>query len=386
MGIVVMCFRKLLLACALSLPCFAAAQIIVPPVPELSAKSYVLMDYYSGEILVEHNANESLPPASLVKLMTSYVAEQELQSGRLAEDDTTLVSVNAWRTGGSRMFIQEGTEVSMIDLLRGIIVQSGNDAAVAIAEHIAGTEEAFAEVMNLTAIKLGLTNTKFKTATGLPAVDQYSTAMDMALLAAAIIRDNAKYYSLYSEREYEYGGISQANRNKLLWRNPDVDGLKTGYTVNAGYNLVASATLEDMRLIAVVFGTNSAELRAQETQTLLSYGFRYFKTHTFFTDEEVLATSQVWGGEADELTLGVANTAIETVWRGEETLFETKINVDPVIKAPIAIGDQLGTITVLKDGEAVMTVPLIAKEDIAKGGFFKRTWHAIKLFFWNIFN
>lgn len=379
-------FKTLLLACALSLPSFAVAEIVVPSVPELSAKSYVLMDYHSGEVLVEHNANQALPPASLVKLMTSYVAEQELQSGRLAEDDTTLVSVNAWRTGGSRMFIQEGTEVSIIDLLRGIIIQSGNDAAVALAEHIAGTEDAFAEVMNLTALKLGLNNTQFKTATGLPAVDQYSTAMDMALLAAAIIRDNSQYYPLYSEREYEYGGISQANRNKLLWRNPDVDGLKTGYTVNAGYNLVASAKLEDMRLIAVVFGTDSSELRAQETQTLLSYGFRYFKTHTFFTNNDVLATSQVWGGAVDELALGVANTTIETVLRGEETLFETQINIEPVIKAPIAIGDQLGTVTVLKNGQEVMSLPLVAKEEIAKGGFFKRTWHAIKLFFWNIVN
>ncbi len=364
----------------------SVASIIIPSPPDITAKAYVLMDYNTGEVLVSHNAEERLPPASLAKLMTSYVAEQELQRGVISEQETTVVSVKAWRTGGSRMFIQEGTEVSMIDLLRGIIIQSGNDAAVAMAEHLAGSEEAFADVMNQTAAQLGLINTQFKTATGLPAEGQYSSALDMANLAAAIIRDNPEYYPIYAEREFEYAGIKQNNRNRLLWQDPDVDGLKTGYTVNAGYNLVASAKNEDMRLIAVVFGTDSPALRAQETQTLLSYGFRYFKTHTIQAERDVLAEARVWGGTQESVALGVADSIVQTIYRGTEASFSTQITIDPVIKAPVLTGDQLGTLTVLKDGEELLVQPIVAKADVPAGGFFKRTWDAIKLFFWNIFN
>uniref|UniRef100_UPI003899C71B D-alanyl-D-alanine carboxypeptidase family protein n=1 Tax=Salinibius halmophilus TaxID=1853216 RepID=UPI003899C71B len=378
--------KKLLISATVGLSVVASADVIIPAPPELAAKSYVLIDYDSGDILVEYNANEQLPPASLTKLMTSYIAEQELIKGNISEDETTRVSVKAWQTGGSRMFIQEGTDVSMIDLLRGIIIQSGNDASVAMAEHIAGSEDAFVGIMNQTAAKLGLENTQFRNSTGLHDDEHYSSALDMALLSAAVIRDNAEYYPLYAEREFEFNGINQPNRNRLLWRNPDVDGLKTGHTSEAGYSLVASAKVDGMRLIASVFGTRSDEARAQETQTLLSYGFRYFKTHTIFTADEVIETARVWGGELDELQLGVAEDVVKTIHRGAEDSLEAKLVINPVIKAPIAIGDELGTLTVYKDGEELLSRPVIAKQEVAKGGFFKRTWDAIKLFFWNIFN
>lgn len=378
--------KQLLIGATIGLSVFASAEVIIPAAPELAAKSYVLIDYDSGDVLVEFNAREELPPASLTKLMTSYVAEQELLKGNLSEEETTRVSVKAWKTGGSRMFIREGTDVSMIDLLRGIIIQSGNDASVAMAEHIAGSEDAFAGVMNQTAARLGLENSNFKNATGLHHDDHYSSALDMALLSAAVIRDNAEYYPIYAEREFEYNGINQLNRNKLLWRNPDVDGLKTGHTSEAGYSLVASAEVDGMRLIASVFGTRSEEARAQETQTLLSYGFRYFKTHTIFTEDEEVANARIWGGSADQISLGVAEDVVKTIHRGAEDSIEARLRIDPVIKAPVAIGDQLGTITVLKEGEELLSLPLVAKEEIAKGGFFKRTWDSVKLFFWNIFN
>lgn len=378
--------KQLLIGATIGLSVFASAEVIIPAAPELAAKSYVLIDYDSGDVLVEFNAREELPPASLTKLMTSYVAEQELLKGNLSEEETTRVSVKAWKTGGSRMFIREGTDVSMIDLLRGIIIQSGNDASVAMAEHIAGSEDAFAGVMNQTAARLGLENSNFKNATGLHHDDHYSSALDMALLSAAVIRDNAEYYPIYAEREFEYNGINQLNRNKLLWRNPDVDGLKTGHTSEAGYSLVASAEVDGMRLIASVFGTRSEEARAQETQTLLSYGFRYFKTHTIFTEDEEVANARIWGGSADQISLGVAEDVVKTIHRGAEDSIEARMRIDPVIKAPVAIGDQLGTITVLKEGEELLSLPLVAKEEIAKGGFFKRTWDSVKLFFWNIFN
>lgn len=378
--------KQLIIGATLSFSVVAGAEVIIPAPPELAAKSYVLIDYDSGDILVEHNANEPLPPASLTKLMTSYIAEQELIKGNILEQDTTRVSVKAWQTGGSRMFIREGTDVSMIDLLRGIIIQSGNDASVAIAEHIAGSEEAFVGIMNQTAARLGLNNTQFRNSTGLHDDEHYSSALDMALLSAAVIRDNAVYYPLYAEREFEYNGINQPNRNRLLWRNPDVDGLKTGHTSEAGYSLVASAEVDGMRLIASVFGTRSDEARAQETQTLLSYGFRYFKTHTIFTADEVIETARVWGGDANEINLGVADDVIKTIHRGAEDSLEAKLVINPVIKAPIAIGDELGTLTVFKNGEELLTEPVVAKQEVARGGFFKRTWDAIKLFFWNIFN
>lgn len=378
--------KQLLISAAVGFSALASAEGIIPAPPELAARAYVLMDYDSGDVLVQHNADERLPPASLTKLMTSYIAEQELMNGNIAETDTTRVSVKAWETGGSRMFIREGTDVSIIDLLRGVIIQSGNDASVAIAEHIAGSEDAFAGVMNQTAIQLGMNNSQFKNATGLPAEGHYSSAMDMAILSAAIIRDNSDYYPLYAEREFTYNDIRQPNRNRLLWRNPDVDGLKTGHTSEAGYNLVASAEVDGMRLIAAVFGTRSDEARAQETQTLLSYGFRYFKTHTIFTEEQVIRTARVWGGEQDHISLGVAEDVIKTIHRGSEDSVEASLSINPVIKAPIAIGDQLGTITVLKDNEPMLTLPLVAKEEIAQGSLLTRAWDAIKLFFWNLFN
>ncbi len=262
-------------------PTVWAAQI-VPSAPQLAAKSYMLMDAASGEVLVEHNGDERLPPASLTKLMTAYIATLEIQKGQISDNDMVTVSEKAWRTGGSRMFIQVNTQVSVDDLLHGIIIQSGNDASVAMAEHIAGSEEAFADLMNSTAQRLGMTNSHFVNATGLPDPDHYSSANDMAKLARAIIYEDPAHYAIYAQKEFFWNNIKQPNRNLLLWRDKTVDGLKTGHTEEAGFCLVASAVRDNMRLISAVFGTDSEQARAAETQKLLTYGFRFFETRTFY--------------------------------------------------------------------------------------------------------
>src|SRR5690554_4685883 len=272
----------------------AAATPGIPAMPALAAKSYVLMDAATGQVLVEHNAHEALPPASLTKLMTAYIATKEIQNEQITEQDMVTVSEKAWRTGGSRMFIDVGKQVSVDDLLHGIIIQSGNDASVAIAEHIAGSEEAFSSMMNAAAVRLQLDNTHFRNATGLPAEGHYSTAYDMAKLARAIIFEDPEHYEIYAQKEFLWNGIKQPNRNLLLWRDKTVDGLKTGHTDEAGYCLVASAVRDDMRLISVVFGTTSEAARAAETQKLLTYGFRFFETKTFYKKGVELADSKVW--------------------------------------------------------------------------------------------
>src|SRR5690554_2558475 len=259
-------------------PTAATAPTVIPAMPELAAKSYVLMDAASGNILVEHNGDERLPPASLTKLMTAYIATVEMKRGQIAEQDLVTVSEKAWRTGGSRMFIDVGKQVSVDDLLHGIIIQSGNDASVALAEHIAGSEEAFSSMMNQAAARLQLNNSHFKNSTGLPAEDHYSSAHDMARLARAIIYEDPEHYAIYAQKEFLWNGIKQPNRNLLLWRDKSVDGLKTGHTDEAGYCLVASAVRDDMRLISVVFGAASEASRAAETQKLLTYGFRFFRS------------------------------------------------------------------------------------------------------------
>ena len=274
-----------------------AQQVLIPSPPQINGTSYILMDPASGRVIMESNSHERLPPASLTKMMTAYIVERELDEGRLSMDEMVPVSVKAWKTGGSRMFIQEGSQVSVEDLLKGVVIQSGNDASVALAEHVAGSEGAFADVMNQQAQLLGMKDTRFETATGLPHDNQYSTAYDLALLASAIIIDYPENYDLYAEKHFTYNNIRQPNRNSLLWRDPSVDGLKTGHTEEAGYCLVASAKREDTRLIAVVMGTNSSEARAQEVQKMLNYGFRYYETAHLFDSGESLLESRILKGE-----------------------------------------------------------------------------------------
>ncbi|GBC58438.1 D-alanyl-D-alanine carboxypeptidase family protein [Stutzerimonas stutzeri] len=366
-------------------PTVWAAQIL-PSAPQLAAKSYMLMDAASGEVLVEHNGDERLPPASLTKLMTAYIATLEIQKGQISDNDMVTVSEKAWRTGGSRMFIQVNTQVSVDDLLHGIIIQSGNDASVAMAEHIAGSEEAFADMMNSTAQRLGMSNTHFVNATGLPHPEHYSSANDMAKLARAIIYEDPAHYAIYAQKEFFWNNIKQPNRNLLLWRDKTVDGLKTGHTEEAGYCLVASAVRDNMRLISVVFGTDSEQARAAETQKLLTYGFRFFETRTFYQKGTELAEAQVWKGQQSKLKAGLAQDLTMTLPRGQVEKLQAVMSFNGTLTAPIQKGDVIGKVEVKLDDKVVRSTDLVALETVEEGGLFRRFWDSIRLFFYSLFN
>ncbi|MCE8037253.1 D-alanyl-D-alanine carboxypeptidase family protein [Halomonas sp. MCCC 1A11062] len=359
-------------------------QTMIPAPPQIAAKSWILMDADSGRVLVEHNADERLPPASLTKLMTAYLVERELDRGNINLDDTVRVSENAWRTGGSKMFIEVNTEVSIRDLLYGIIISSGNDASVAVAEHLAGGEAPFADLMNQHATRLGLHNTSFANATGLPHPEQYSSARDMALLSQYIINDYPEHYAVYAEKYFTYNDIRQPNRNRLLWRDPTVDGLKTGWTTEAGYGLVASAKRDGMRLISVVMGTSSEESRAQETQKLLSYGFRYYETLKLYDQGAVLNSPRIWGGEKNELRVGVDRDVAMTLPRARNEELHARLDIRQDLNAPISLGDRVGTLEVRLGDEVVGEHPLVALETIEEGGLFKRLFDQVRRFFSNL--
>lgn len=366
-------------------PTPAPVPTLIPAPPEVSASSYVLMDAKSGKIIMEKNSNERLPPASLTKMMTAYIVEHEIAKGNIKLFDEVPVSVNAWQTGGSKMFIQEGSKVLVEDLLKGVIIQSGNDASIALAEFISGSESAFADVMNQHAALLGMKNSHFMNATGLPDPQHHASALDLALLAQAIIRDYPQQYPLYAEKHFTYNNIRQPNRNRLLWRDKSVDGLKTGHTEEAGFCLVASAERDGMRLISTVMGTSSEEARAQETQKLLNYGFRYYQTKSLYEKAKSLAETQVWGGAADMLQLGVSKDVVVTIPRGDQTEFKAELKIDPVIEAPVEAGKELGRLQVMMGDKLIVDEPLVALEAVEEGSFFKRLWHAIKLFFIGLF-
>ena len=356
-------------------------QTMIPAPPQIAAKSWFLMDANSGRVLVEHNADERLPPASLTKLMTAYLVERELDRGNISMDDMVRVSENAWRTGGSKMFIEVDTEVSIRDLLYGIIIASGNDSSVAVAEHLAGGEAPFADLMNQHATRLGLHNTNFTNATGLPHPEQYSSARDMALLSQYIINDYPEHYAVYAEKYFTYSDIRQPNRNRLLWRDPTVDGLKTGWTTEAGYGLVASAKRDDMRLISVVMGTSSEESRAQETQKLLSYGFRYYETMNLYEQGAVLNTPRIWGGERNELRVGVDENVFMTVPRARNQELGARLDIRQDLTAPISQGDRVGTLEVRLGDDIVGEQALVALESIDEGNIFKRLFDQVRRFF-----
>ena len=361
-----------------------APQAMIPAAPQIAAKSWILMDADSGRVLVEHNADERLPPASLTKLMTAYLVERELDRGNINLDDAVLVSENAWRTGGSKMFIEVNTEVSIQNLLYGIIIASGNDASVAVAEHLAGGEAPFADLMNQHAARLGLHNTNFANATGLPHPEQYSSARDMALLSRYIINDYPEHYAVYAEKNFTYNDINQPNRNRLLWRDSSVDGLKTGWTTEAGYGLVASAKRDDMRLISVVMGTSSEEARAQETQKLLSYGFRYYETLKLYDQGAVLNTPRIWGGASNELRVGVDRDVVMTLPRARNQELTARLDIGQDLSAPIALGDRVGTVEVRMGDEVVGEQALVALESVEEGGLFKRLFDQVRRFFSNL--
>ena len=334
-----------------------SAEPIIPPPPKIDATSFLLIDATSNKVIVEQNANEQNPPASLTKIMTSYLAEQEIEAGRINLEDEVLVSVNAWRTGGSKMFIREGTKVSVSDLLHGIIIQSGNDASVALAEHIAGSEEAFADMMNQQAVVLGMTNTNFMNATGLPADQHLTSAWDLALLTRDLIERFPQHYALYSQRSFEYNNIDQPNRNKLLWRDRTVDGVKTGFTDSAGYCLVASAVRDGMRLISVVMGTDSDQARMRESQKLLSYGFRYYETQSLYDSEVTLKDQPIYYGEGETVSLGVADQVVVTFPRGYYKSIEAEMVVPKIVEAPLRKGDEVGEIKLRLHDEVIYEAP-----------------------------
>ena len=380
--------KRLLLPAALLIaaPVALAAEQIVPSPPQLAAKAYVLMDAASGQVLVENAGDERLPPASLTKLMTAYIATLEIRKGQIGENDPVTISEHAWRTGGSRMFVQVNTQVSLSDLLHGIIIQSGNDASVAVAEHIAGSEDAFADMMNTTAEKLGMVGSHFMNATGLPNPEHYSTAHDMARLARAIIYEDPAHYAIYSQKEFFWNNIKQPNHNLLLWRDKTVDGLKTGHTEEAGFCLVASAVRDNQRLIAVVFGTNSEQARAAETQKLLTYGFRFFETKTFYQKGAELAKAQVWKGASREVKAGLASDLTMTLPKGQLQKLQAAMTLSPQLVAPIKQGDVIGKVEVKLDDKVVHSADLVALEAVEEGGFFRRVWDSIRLFFYGLFN
>lgn len=360
--------------------------VMVPQAPQLAATGYILVDGTTGSIIAESNADQQLPPASLTKMMSSYLVTEEIEKGRIAHESPVTISVKAWKMGGSRMFVKEGTQVPVIDLLRGVIIQSGNDATVALAEFVSGSEDAFVDSMNQKAAQLGMSKTHFENSTGWPADGHLTTAKDLAILARAIINNHPTHYPLYAEKHFFYNNIRQPNRNLLLFRDDAVDGLKTGHTDEAGYCLVASAKREGTRLIAVVMGTKSEKARAEETQKLLGYGFRYFQTTSLYHAGQELSKQQVWAGKTTEVTLGLANAITLTLPKGREQLLQAKMHVNEIIKAPVHVGQELGNLTVELDGQLIVNTPIVALNDVEEAGFFARLLDNLKLFFRNLFS
>ncbi|EJS2608960.1 serine hydrolase [Vibrio alginolyticus] len=366
-----------------------ASPIVVPDAPQIAAKGYVLMDYHSGKVLAEKEMNTKLSPASLTKMMTSYVIGQELARGNISEDDDVTISKNAWAKNfpdSSKMFIEVGTTVKVRDLNRGIIVQSGNDACVAMAEHIAGSEDAFVDLMNAWANTLGMTNSHFANVHGLDNAELYSTPYDMALLGKALIRDVPNEYRVYSEKKFTYNGITQYNRNGLLWdKSMNVDGIKTGHTSNAGYSLVSSATEGQMRLVAVVMGTKDANARKSESKKLLSYGFRFFETVAPHKAGETFVEEKVWMGNKDTVALGLDQDTYVTLPRGEAKNLKASFVLEKELEAPINKGDVVGKLYYQIDGEDVAEYPLMALETVEQGSLFSRMWDYIVLLFKSFF-
>jgi D-alanyl-D-alanine carboxypeptidase (penicillin-binding protein 5/6) len=363
----------------------ADAQLPIPAAPDLGATSFVLQDFHSGEIIASKEPDLRVEPASITKLMTSYVVFRELGSGNLALDDQVRISEKAWRTGGSKMFVEVDTEVSVEDLLKGVIIQSGNDASVALAEHVAGTEAVFAQLMNAEAQRLGMTGTNYRNATGLPDPDHYTTAADVAKLSRALIAEFPEYYSWYSQLEFTYNDIRQSNRNLLLRRDDSVDGLKTGHTEAAGYCLATSAVREGMRLISVVMGTASENARAEASQSLLNYGFRFFETFELYSTGEELTRTEVWKGAMDEMALGVAEDVFLTVPRGRQDRLAAELVVPSRPVAPFVAGQEYGALQITLDGERVLEQPLVVMHDLPEAGWWGRTTDGIGLWFGGLF-
>ena len=354
---------------------------IIPAPPEIGAKAFILMDFASGRVLAEHNADERLEPASLTKIMTAYVVFRELVKGSLHLDDMVTISEKAWRTEGSRMFARVGVQIAVENLLKGMIVQSGNDASVALAEYVAGDESVFAQIMNQNAERLGMKNTHFKNSMGLPDPEHYASARDLATLTRAMIAEFPEYYKWHSIKEFEFNKIKQHNRNRLLWRDSTVDGVKTGHTQGAGYCLVTSALRDGMRLIAVVMGTKSDRERANANQALLNYGFRFFETRTLYKANEKIDEARVWKGAESKVPVGTASDFAVTFPRGQYKNLKAGMELATDAAAPIQQGDKLGTVKVSWNNETVAEGDLVALQPVAEGGFFRRLLDRVILMF-----
>ena len=371
--------RRFFAILVLVLGCAAVQAAGAPQPPEVDAKAHFLIDMHSERVLSASGADEPLEPASLTKMMTSYVVFAEMARGEFSLSDQVLVSEKAWRMGGSRMFIEVGTRVPVEALLMGLIVQSGNDAAVALAEFVAGDERTFADLMNRHARQLGMSGSHFMNSSGLPEPEHYSTARDMALVAAALIRDFPEYYAWNAVREYEYGGIKQRNRNALLFRDESVDGLKTGYTRAARYCLVASAMREGMRLIAVVMGAESSRARARIAQSLLNYGFRFYETRRVYASDEKVAGVRVWKGDAEQLALGLDQDLYVTVPRGRYAEIDAKMEIATRLMAPVRAGEQHGVLRLALGEELTVERPLVALDDVAEGNLWQKVRDHVRL-------
>lgn len=354
---------------------------VVPSPPSTAVKAYVLMDYHSGELIASKAPEKQVEPASLTKIMTGYVIINELNNGNINLTDMVTISKKAWKMPGSKMFIEVGKKVSVADLIKGMVIQSGNDASVALAEHVAGSEEVFVELMNKYAQALGMNQTHYVNATGLPHKDHYTTAQDLATLTQALITKFPEEYKWYSEKKFTFNGITQYNRNKLLWQDPSVDGLKTGHTESAGYCLVSSAKRNEMRLISVILGADSAKMRIRESQKLLNYGFRFFETHQLYSAEQRLHDARIWEGQNDMVGLGLADNLFITIPRGQYKNLKIETEIQSEIKAPITKGAELGKLYISLHDQPIVEKPLVALAEIDEGSFFKKLFDQIKLLF-----
>tara|TARA_Y100001936_G_scaffold244451_1_gene284845 strand:- start:6460 stop:7614 length:1155 start_codon:yes stop_codon:yes gene_type:complete len=364
----------------------ALAQSMVPKAPKLNLDSYILLEASTNTVIAEFNSDNQISPASMTKVMTGYVIADQIASGSITLDDKVLISEKAWRTGGSKMFIEAGKRISVRDLLYGIVIQSGNDATVAMAEYVAGSEEGFVDFMNAYASELGLSNTLFQNAVGWTDPNHFSSARDLANITKALINNFPDHYATYKEKEFTFGGIRQLNRNKLLWRDDSVDGVKTGHTESAGYCLISSAKRNDMRLIAVVAGSPSENDRLTASQRLLEYGFRFFATQKLIQKDDEVTSAKVWGGKADNVALGAKDDILLTLPRADFKNLKANYNFSNNIQAPISVGDVIGNIEFISNDQLVLSTPLVALEPVEAKGFFGRIWSRIIFWIMSLFS
>ena len=363
-----------------------SAQSLVPKAPKLNLSSYILIEASTNTVIAEFNSDNQIAPASMTKVMSGYVIADQIANGSISLDDKVLISEKAWKTGGSKMFIEAGKRVSVKDLLSGIIIQSGNDATIAMAEYVAGSEEGFVDFMNAYASEMGLTNSLFQNSTGFSNPNHFTSAKDLAKLTQALINNFPDHYATYKEKEFTFSGIRQLNRNKLLWRDDSVDGVKTGHTDSAGFCLISSAQRNDMRLIAVVAGSESENERLIASQRLLEYGFRFYATQKLVSQEINVTTAKVWGGKANEVALGSTKDIYLTLPRSEFKNIKANYQFNNNLQAPIEIGQMIGSIEFTSNDRVVLSAPLVAIETVEAKGFFGMLWSRLVYWITNLFS